>query len=55
MKRQQGPTQGCVGFCIRPGLVAVFAPDAKGDIVPTHVINGSAKSFGFPIGIAIQP
>jgi hypothetical protein len=38
-----------------PGLIAVFAPGANGDVAPTHVINGSRNSFGYPIGVAIQP
>jgi hypothetical protein len=37
------------------GLIAVFAPGANGDVAPTHVINGSNNSFGYPIGVAIQP
>jgi 6-phosphogluconolactonase (cycloisomerase 2 family) len=37
------------------GIITVFAPGTNGDIAPTHVINGSSNSFGFPIGVAIQP
>ena len=37
------------------GLITVFPPGATGDVVPTHVIHGSSNSFGYPIGVAVQP
>jgi hypothetical protein len=37
------------------GLITAFAPGANGDVAPTHIIKGSAKSFIFPISVTIQP
>jgi hypothetical protein len=37
------------------GLITAFAPGATGDVAPTHIIKGSAKSFIFPVSVAIQP